>query len=229
MASQSASDAGFVVVFVVGPVAGHVEEFLKRKDDADIAVVVQCQLTLLLLDVVVLDVACEPLVQAQFIGAGDGCDLVLLHLVLGEALLHADAEEVPVVVAEPVEHLEQRQDLLILILQIGLVIYGCVHQTTRGLDVWNFRQKFLVYHFETSEGRQSQGNSQIKYVLLFELFEADLGREIICETLLHDAGTRPAVDLLGKFILDQQLPVFVVFKRLAEDGHERVVLIERRL
>ena len=59
--------------------------------------------------------------RQPWMGPQVGCrtdlgNAVLAHLVLGEPLLHAETDEILVVIAKPAKHLDQGQNLLVLLL-----------------------------------------------------------------------------------------------------------------
>lgn len=130
LVAHRAGYALFVIVFVICPVARDIEQLFEGQDHADLAVIMQRKLTLLLLLPVFHNVACKPLVQTKLSGITYFGYLKLLHFVFCKPLLHAQTQEVAVVVAKSVEHFQEGEQLLVLLLKFGLVVHNCMHQAT---------------------------------------------------------------------------------------------------
>ena len=154
--------------------------------------------------------------QLEVIRRDHGRDLVPLHLVLGESLLHALADEVLTVLRQPVEDLDESQRLHVGLLRLGRIVLHGVNGAAAELDLSDSGKEVLVHYLETTGGGEQEQHAQVKQVLLFELLNGHLLREVVGVTLLHETRRRPTVNSirsqLTKFLLDQALTILKVFK-----------------
>ena len=139
-----------------------------------------------------------------------------LHFVLGEALLHTEANERLAVLGQPVENLYQGQGLLVWLIGAAREVLHCVDEAARGLDVRNLLQVLLIYHLEVARRGQNQQYTEVEQVLLLELLHACLRREIVGVALVHQTCRGSTVYWIGaqvaELLLDETLPVFVVLQ-----------------
>lgn len=149
---------------------------------------------------------------------GCSCDLrnlEALHLVLGKALLHANADEVLAVFGKSIKYFHQGQNLLIRFFTLHGVVFNSVYKAATALNIRDPSNVLLIDHLKASGSRESEHNSEIKEVDFLELFEGSFRRETICVALLHQSGVASfnlVLAELCEFLLYQTLPRGEVFK-----------------
>ena len=115
-----------------------------------------------------------PRVAPEIGGCAHFLYLVTLHLVFGEALLHAPANKCLAVLGESVENLDQGQGLLVWLVGASCEILHSVDEAARSLHVRYLLEILFIDHLEVAGRGQDQQYAEVEQVLLLELLHARL-------------------------------------------------------